>query len=737
MASAPTDHSDPLPPPTTQETATPPPLPSPDPPPPTPADPPADWAAFVPRFPIGRGQFGVVYLLQHPDGRKAIDKRVQLCGLSAAQRRETENEAALLRRLAHAHVVRYLHSFTEAETLHLVMEYCGGGSLADAIGAQIERRAPFAAAAVRRWAAQLAGALAHVHSCRVIHRDVKPANVFLCDAAHGADLKLGDFGISRLLSSQTDFASTAVGTPYYLAPELIGGSGYDGRADVWSLGCILFELLALRRPFSGENMGQLAMAILRKAPAPLPDGTPHDLQELCFQLLRKEQALRPTAQDLLHSAPMNKYADAVPDATSAAAAAASESLTPDGGCDDVDAAASSASTQRAGGLASSTRGLRRAYQWDTSPESGMGGGVAAPHWQLLEPLLGVDVVQLAGSRFASVALSAAGGVFCWSSNPTQDMELSFARSRRPKELKVESEPVVAVTEQSLFLLTAEYELLQWDGSSEAPEPIRIGSGVKVVQISCGDAHCLAVADSGALYAWGAADEGQLGLGDFDDREGEPQQVELPEGARVRAVSCAGAVSLALSHDGVLFSCGNDEFGQLAHRSSLSASTDDPLSQTQEVLPGSCCLFGAVHVPKSVERIAQMACGPTHSAAITDDGRVLSWGLEEGGRLGRARAPRASASAHRRPAVLPELSDKLVTALCVSPTHALAFTAAGSLWVWGQVGRELHERPAQVMGEALDGAAFVHGCTTPWRTFCVASVPSPGGIADEGDGLVIE
>ena len=93
---------------------------------------------------------------------------------------------------------------------------------------------------------QIASALAHMHKKRIMHRDLKPANIFI---DNNGDLKVGDLGLSRQLSSQTFEAFSRVGTPLYMSPEVLQGKGYDWKSDVWSLGCIAYELCMLRSPF--------------------------------------------------------------------------------------------------------------------------------------------------------------------------------------------------------------------------------------------------------------------------------------------------------------------------------------------------------------------------------------------------------------------------------------------------------------------------------------------------------
>ena len=103
-------------------------------------------------------------------------------------------------------------------------------------------------------------ALEYVHSRKVLHRDIKTQNVFLTGAN---TIKLGDFGISKVLESTTSVAMTVVGTPYYMSPEICQSKPYNYTSDVWSLGCILYELCTLQHAFSGENLLGLVFKIVQ------------------------------------------------------------------------------------------------------------------------------------------------------------------------------------------------------------------------------------------------------------------------------------------------------------------------------------------------------------------------------------------------------------------------------------------------------------------------------------------
>ena len=117
---------------------------------------------------------------------------------------------------------------------------------------------------------------------KILHRDIKPANIFL-DANN--NIKLGDFGLSRIMNQQSLFAYTNVGTPYYMSPEQINEKKYDEKSDIWSAGCLLYEISSLRPPFEATNHLALATKIQSGKFSRLPLRYSEDLQNLVASML--------------------------------------------------------------------------------------------------------------------------------------------------------------------------------------------------------------------------------------------------------------------------------------------------------------------------------------------------------------------------------------------------------------------------------------------------------------------
>lgn len=249
---------------------------------------------------LGRGGMGVVYLAVHIEDVNAVPVALKVVRggpqVAGSMLRRFLAERHILGQLEHPHVARLLETgITTDGTPYFAMTHCPGGSLAERVA-----RGPLPAADALRIARQLTGALAAAHELGIVHRDVKPANVMFDESG---DVQLTDFGVAKLVDSESTRSGSLIGTPAYLAPEQLRGTAVDHRADLWSVGVTLYQMVTGRRPFDGPSYAAILHAVLAvepDAPARTAD-VPPSLDALIHHLLRKDPEARPqSAAQLAH-----------------------------------------------------------------------------------------------------------------------------------------------------------------------------------------------------------------------------------------------------------------------------------------------------------------------------------------------------------------------------------------------------------------------------------------------------
>lgn len=256
---------------------------------------------------LGSGSFGEAWLVKRvSDGQLLVAKRMDLSQMSAKDQKYVEAEIQCLASCSHFAIIKYLEDFTEDNFMLIIMEYADAGDL----NMQIKQRAAegyryFEEHEVGYTFVQLAMSVDHIHRRRMLHRDIKGANVMLM--TNGL-IKLGDFGFSHQYddSVSDQVASTFCGTPYYLAPELWRRQRYSKKADVWAMGILLYEMMALKRPFMGQGMRALMECVLSGNIPPLPAKFSADLRAVCLAMLNPDPNVRPSIAELFAMPQMAK-----------------------------------------------------------------------------------------------------------------------------------------------------------------------------------------------------------------------------------------------------------------------------------------------------------------------------------------------------------------------------------------------------------------------------------------------
>lgn len=249
---------------------------------------------------LGSGNFGTAYLVfdsacPSNEEEKKVLKRIHVGDIEPGETNDAKKEAILLSRLHHENVVQFHESFFDGKYFCIITEYCDGGDMDMKLQEYKKKNEFVAESQVTEWLFQLLKALRYLHRQHILHRDLKAKNIFL----KANCVKLGDFGISKILMGTSDMASTFVGTPYYMSPEVIKHDKYHDKSDIWSLGCILYEICTLKHAFDGQSLMAVMYKIVTGDIPHLPDMYSGELNTILGKMLAREQHDRFTATQLL------------------------------------------------------------------------------------------------------------------------------------------------------------------------------------------------------------------------------------------------------------------------------------------------------------------------------------------------------------------------------------------------------------------------------------------------------
>jgi serine/threonine protein kinase len=245
---------------------------------------------------LGVGSYGKCFLVEAQKSKQeCVIKQIDIRQMTVQEKEETINEARILGSLDHPYIIKLREAYISKKgKLCIVMDFADGGDLCSLIKSRSGQRFP--EQQVLSWFIQICLALKHVHDRKILHRDLKSQNVFLTKEGN---IKLGDFGIAKVLSQTMENAKTVVGTPYYLSPELIDNKPYNFKSDIWALGILLYELCALEPPFNAGSIHGLALKIVRGVYSPLPTEYSRDIKSLVSMLLAVDPRQRPTINEVL------------------------------------------------------------------------------------------------------------------------------------------------------------------------------------------------------------------------------------------------------------------------------------------------------------------------------------------------------------------------------------------------------------------------------------------------------
>ena len=244
---------------------------------------------------IGRGAFSIVYKVKSKENNNIYC----LKKINTKKTKDKENEINILSNLSHPNLIKCFFSFYNSENIYIIMDFCEFGDLFSLLQSVKKKKVFVNEDIIWNIAIQVLVGLNYLHSKKIIHRDIKLLNLFM---TKDKKIKIGDMGMS-IIFDEEELIHSRVGTPLYIAPELVKKEKYDYKIDIWSLGCSLYHLAKTVPPFTDENLIKLGNSIINEQPSNLPICYSNELYDFILRLMIKNKDQRPSALEALELIP--------------------------------------------------------------------------------------------------------------------------------------------------------------------------------------------------------------------------------------------------------------------------------------------------------------------------------------------------------------------------------------------------------------------------------------------------
>ena len=250
---------------------------------------------------LGKGAFSTVYLVRRKqDQRQYALKSITMEKLKENEQQNSVNEIRILASISHPNVIGYKEAFfnEKNKTLNIVMEYCDDGDLETKITNMKRNKQRFEECLIWNYALQILGGLKALHDKKILHRDLKSANIFLTKEKN--QCKIGDLNVSKVMKDKY-LRNSQIGTPTYSSPEIWQNKPYSYKSDLWSVGCIIYEMCCLRTPFKGKNFEELCQNICNGKIEKISSRYSNELWNLIKMLLEVDVNKRVDCNNILNS----------------------------------------------------------------------------------------------------------------------------------------------------------------------------------------------------------------------------------------------------------------------------------------------------------------------------------------------------------------------------------------------------------------------------------------------------